>query len=203
LEPTGVASGNLPANIFVVRSKLPKGKVVVLQQNLPESERAAAAAAVTEAVAFMPANSPTFAAAWNLRANENQGIALVPLAKTDGGTVAGNSMVFGTETSVRVDGTKIYPAYTLAHELGHENQRHSAANSPWNLPKEAFEANADGSPSDARKIAPNSSEYYAYQFAEQVAKEIREKTGLDIGQQKSHGDRGPATEKLGILPPRP
>lgn len=106
-------------------------------------------------IAFMRANSPTFAAAYEIRANENRGISLNPVSGTNGGTVSGIAIVFGTHTGVRPDGTAVYPAYTLAHEFGHENQRASNANPAWNLPNTAFGENEDGSLMPARKILQN------------------------------------------------
>jgi len=199
LEDFRILSGTL-GRIYVLVSGLPKGRLLVYQKNLSTSESTTVPAQVLDLLAFMRANSPTFSAAYEIRANENQGIALNPVPQTNGGTVRGPSIVFGTSTGVRPDGTAVYPAYTLAHEFGHENQRASNANPAWNLPNTAFGENEDGTLKPAQKIAKNSAEYYAYKFAEQVSIEIFQNTGINIGRQKDYWDVGTTLETRGLRP---
>jgi hypothetical protein len=175
--------------------------VDIFKNNIPEKQQAAMVASVKAMLDFMKVNSPTFASALKQQLeNPQHGLAIVPVDGTGGGMAPGRSLVIGTSAGVRDDGSIIYPAYVLAHELGHHAQATGTRNPEWDLPNTAFGYDDNGNFLPSRKIAPNSAEYYAYQFAQQVAEEIRQATGVDIGNLKNYWDVGTTNKNLGLMP---
>jgi RHS repeat-associated protein len=154
---------------------------------------------ITEGIQFLRDASPTFAKAWDARMNQyGYGVVMNPLSGQSGGTNDGSNMVFGIATVSLESGVLSYPAYTIAHELGHWNQILDRNNAAWNVNPQV------GTPEAA--IAPSTAEWYAYHFAEQVSREIKANTGVEIGTQPKYwGHAGPSAAQpngyIGILPP--
>lgn len=154
---------------------------------------------VKDLVAFLKDNSPTFKKAYDAIVGGSRTYVVNIVEGTSGGAVDDNrNIVFGTQSAVRSDGSIIYPSYTLAHEFGHVSQSlgGDAAHPEWNV-------SITSSSDPKAAIAPNSAEYYALQFANQVSSEILQNTGLNIGSQARYNDtRNSSTDNLGFLPPK-
>ncbi len=116
------------------------------------------------------------------------------LSNTGGGTVnIATNVVFGTMAGVRPDGSVVYPAYTIAHEFGHTYQATDRNHPSWQVSSLTMT-------SEQRQIAPTSAEFYAYHFAEQVSREVRENAGVNIGTQSKYSDVGSSSQSRGIWP---
>lgn len=194
-----IQSLSLPGN-----RTTPKGKVGISTINLDKfsrREQEEMARQFEEAVAFLRANSPTLAKAIDefLKASPH-GITIVPHAGT-GGTRISNQLVVPISGDRRENGSIVYPAYTLAHEIGHLAQS-LGLNPQWNLPNDAFAINSDGTFPEARRIGENSAEYYAYHFAQQVSAEIVQNAGRNIGSRGYYYDVGLPVH-TSVLPPPP
>lgn len=194
LAPNNVASGKIGRFVPLLQP-IGKGNVVYFGGNLDDSQKAVVISQAKAAIALLM-KSPTFANAFNQVLNEgNHGLAINPVGYAKGGTVLGNNIVFGTGAGRLDNGTIIYAAYNIAHEIGHTNENNK--NSPYFV--------KDGTTIAAAELfatvqAPNSSEYYAYHFAEQVAREIREIANVNIGSQSSYADVGGLIGDIGLIP---
>jgi hypothetical protein len=193
VAPNSVASGGTNISFRKDLNTPEKGKIGYTTLNLFGEYKASVVRDSILAMAFMRKHSPTFEKAYQDRMNRNYGIIMNPIL-SGGGTVDGSNIVYGAMAGVNSSGGTVWPAYIIAHEFGHTFQFSDRANAAWNINP------AVGSPES--QIAPNASEWYAYHFAEQVSREIRENGGVDIGSQKNYWDVSyPKLEYRGILPP--
>ena len=206
VDTNSVASGDKPSTPYYTLAGVRSGQMHVLDKNLrsktgeemSETGKAAIRTDITQALALLM-TSKTFATAYNTMLKET-GIVINPVSYGGvWGTVDGNNVVFGTFAGVRNDGSIIYPAYVLAHELGHLFQPYDKINTSWNL------NSVDIAHGDLMRSVktPNTSEYYAYMFAQQVSKEIREATGANIGNAANYKDMGVYQREIGLIPSPP
>jgi len=192
-----VASGNASGYKPYVET-VPQGKIYYTTNNLDPALKAAGVGAQTKAALdFMRANSPTFASAVDSRLSWKYGVAVVPIMGGGGTVNTNNNVVFGVNAGVRPDGSVVYPAYVIAHEFGHTYQAFDSAHPQWNVRSSSDMTSAQ------LRVAPNNAEYYAYNFAEQVSREVRQNTGVNIGTQSNYWDVGTTSGTYqGILPPK-
>jgi hypothetical protein len=141
-------------------------------------------------------HSPTFAAAYNKQLNAVNGVVLNPVSFSGGGQFEGNNIIFGTLSGEHDDGSIQYPAYVIAHEFGHADQTFPGANKAWNL--SVNDPNVRSILDAAR--APNTAEYYAWNFAEQVSREVLKETGVNIGSDPSYFKTGQPILNIGLYP---
>lgn len=181
-----VASGNINS-YSVYRGNLKSGKIYVHTGNMDEKNKAAASANAHDALALLM-HSKTFLDAYNTIINLEKGLVINPVDYSGGGTISGNNLIFGTLAGMRADGSIVYPAYIIAHELAHMFDSFDKTHKEWQL---EFVPGSDTSKLFAildAAAAPNPREYYAYMFAEQVSREVFSSTGINIGSQSGYVD---------------
>jgi len=160
---------------------------------MAEKNKGTATDKVNQALALLM-KSPTFATAYNTIIKKF-GLVINPVDYAQFGTVDGSNLVFGTAAGVRANGTIVFPAYVIAHELAHMFMPSDKAHKDWILP-----SNAETAPILASVKAPDPCEYYAYKFAEQVSKEVYEASGVNIGKCANYFDVGDYSKELGLIP---
>lgn len=164
------------------------GGSIQLNDNVIISNHYGNAKEITELFAFLVRNSPTFAAATDA----------IPLMRIAGqpDTMAGQQrerwVLFGAgQNKVMPDGRIIYPAWTLAHEVGHlvdatlGTTLSQYVTRPVRVP--VHEAEFGGGvtgPTDPVLEA------YATRFANQVSDEIKHRTNLNIGRYNRYRESG-------------
>lgn len=158
------------------------GKHILSVWNIkPVEARPAKRSELQACVDYLRAHSPTFEQAWETCDSAAHGVAIVLVPGSSGGLTVNNNMAVGTRTQYRADGSMLStPAYVLAHEMGHVNLPNDNGVHPdWVVTNDT---------PGWTDYAPNTSEYYAYRFAEQVAQEIRNGGGVNIGQRTGWSD---------------
>jgi RHS repeat-associated protein len=149
--------------------------------------------------AFLYRNSPTFAAAIDA-------IAIARIAGEPGTTAGENTgswVLFGVGQNVLMpDGRVIYPAWTLAHEIGHAADMALGITSaqyvtrPVQVPElEARFGGGYGTETDPVLEA------FATRFANQVSDEIKYRTNLDIGRYNHYNESGGTVIPGPMYPP--
>ncbi len=169
------APGDLPSKVTIV----PAGSEGVIINTSNTDDPIKSDAETKKTLEFLQSHSPTFNNALKtITANEGY-VGIVPVAASFGGKARSNNAIYGVGlVLVQSNGNVVYPAYNLAHEIGHLYDfttlaASSGANRDWD-----------------RRIAADPLEYYAYRFAEQVSREVLGSSGLSIGSQSTYsGDR--------------
>jgi len=176
----GVAEpGSLPASIVINRGGTDTIRITGGNSSTPD----AAIIDAAQTMGFLMQNSSSFNDAVFTVISKMGYIGIVPVPGT-GGTIDGNNAIYGVGlVSVDSKGRTEYPAYSLAHEVGHLlDFATSATLNSGRL--EASMTNAE------RHLAPNLQELYAFSFANNVSAQVQASSGLSIGSRTTYwGDQ--------------
>lgn len=144
-------------------------------------------------------NSPFLKHSVDSLVKEHGLLAINPVEGWDRGTVDNWNVYIGVTDvkNVRKDGSEVYGAYHLFHEVGHAYQR-IAPRTLWSYP---IDVASWGGPE--QRMAPNSAEYFALNFANRVSSEVKANAGIDVGYQRTYYDlRGSTGIPAPLLPPK-